>query len=530
MMLEGSNSSSAIGWVREDLDQCLEKVRENLESFAEDTSQREPLMAVQEELEQLNLTFLTMEQRGAGILTDEMIAVGGHMLHNGNPNCTESLNALTDAVIVLPSYLDRLQAGHEDLPILLLPTLNELRATYDEKLLSEGTLFAPELDVMIPELSGSEADAVASSDFATFARRIRSQYQGALLGWLKEQSRDALIEPMQAVCRTLYIRLGRNELRRLWWIAELAMQGLRDGAIDNDLPLRRLFARLDMTLKSMTEGGEDGPASDTITALSRALLFYAAQARQGSKATDLLRERFLLEELIPDQPSSDPSEALPASLPIIGPGGLEAGGGSTAVGATGGGPPGARRGVGGTAKTGIFGVEGEGYKFVYVFDRSYSMGGSGRSPLSAAKAELIASIKSLDKVHQFQIIFYNEQPKRFMQQEFPNKLFFANDQNKRLAEGFIRGITAQGGTQHEDALLLAIGLQPDVVFFLTDADKPILWPGQLLNIKRRATGIVINAIEFGYGPPSDTENFLKQLARDNGGKHGYLDVTRLRRD
>ena len=301
MMLEGSNSSSAIRWVREDLDQCLDSIRENLEAFAEDSSRREPLVAVQEELERLNLTFLTMQQRGASILTDEMIAVGGHMLHNGSANCSESLNALTDAVIVLPSYLDRLQAGHEDLPILLLPTLNELRATYDETLLSEGTLFAPELDVIVPELSGSEADAIAANEFEAFARRIRSLYQGALLGWLKEQSRDTLLEPMQQVCRKLYTRLGRNELRRLWWIAEKAMQGLRDGSIDNDLPLRRLFARLDLTLKAMNEGGEYGPASDTITALSRALLFYAAQARPGSKATDNLRERFRLEELIPDR-------------------------------------------------------------------------------------------------------------------------------------------------------------------------------------------------------------------------------------
>ena len=301
MMLEGSNFSSAIGWVREDLDECLENVRENLEAFAEDTSSREPLMTVQEELEQLNLTFLTMEQQGASILTDEMIAVGGHMLHNGTANFEESLNALTDAVIVLPSYLDRLQAGHEDLPILLLPTLNELRATYDEALLSEGTLFAPDLDVIIPELSGSEADAIASSDFEAFSRRIRSQYQGALLGWLKEQSKNALLKPMQDVCRNLYIRLGRNELRRLWWIAELSMQGLRDGSIDNDLPLRRLFARLDLTLKAMSEGGENGPPVETITALSRALLFYAAQARPGSKATDALRVRFNLEALIPDR-------------------------------------------------------------------------------------------------------------------------------------------------------------------------------------------------------------------------------------
>ena len=300
-MLEGSNGSAALNWVREDLDRCLDTVRESLEAFADDTAQRDALVTVQDELEKLNLTFLTMQQRGACLLTDEMIAVGGHLLHKGNGHYEEALNALTDAVVVLPSYLDRLQAGHEDLPILLLPTLNELRAAYDETLLSEGTLFAPDLDVIIPELSGSEADAIAANEFPGFSRRIRSLFQGALVGWLKEPTKHSLLVPMQQVCRKLYTHLGRNELRRLWWIADKTMQGLRDGSIDNDLALRRLFARLDLTLKAMAEGGERGPATDTVTALSRALLFYAAQARPGSKATDLLRERFRLEELIPDR-------------------------------------------------------------------------------------------------------------------------------------------------------------------------------------------------------------------------------------
>jgi len=301
MMLVRSHSNPAIGWVREDLDDSLETIREQLEAFASDNANREPLSAVLAQLERLQLTFEVMEQVGAGLLTDEMMVTVRHMINSEKVNIGESLNALTDAVIVLPSYLDRLQAGHEDMPILLLPALNELRATHDESLLSEGSLFAPELDVILPELSGSEADHVAASDFPAFAANIRSQYQAALLGWLKEQSKDALIGPMQDVCRTLYIRLVRNELRRLWWIAERAMQGLRERAIDNDLPLRRLFARLDLTLKAMAEGGEEGPSSDTITALSRALLFYAAQARPGSKATDTLRTRFRLEELIPDR-------------------------------------------------------------------------------------------------------------------------------------------------------------------------------------------------------------------------------------
>jgi hypothetical protein len=181
---------------------------------------------------------------------------------------------------------------------------------------------------------------------------------------------------------------------------------------------------------------------------------------------------------------------------------------------------------GGKARTSLFGVVGEGYKFVYVFDRSGSMGGSGQNSLKLVKAELLRSLKNLDTVHQFQIIFYNERPVIFNPTGTPNRLAFGTEQNKQRAIRFIDSITAAGGTAHEDALRLAIRLQPDVIFFLTDADDPKLTPAQLTKIRQLAAGIVINAIEFGEGPKPAEPTFLADLARQNGGGYAYVDVTR----
>lgn len=181
---------------------------------------------------------------------------------------------------------------------------------------------------------------------------------------------------------------------------------------------------------------------------------------------------------------------------------------------------------GGKARTSLFGVTGEGYKFVYVFDRSGSMGGSGRTALRAVKAELLQSLKSLDTVHQFQIIFYNERPVIFNPTGTPGRLAFANEQNKQRAVRFVESIAAEGGTAHEEALKLAIRLQPDVIFFLTDADDPKLSPAQLEKIQSMAAGIVINAIEFGTGPQPDRNSFLAQLARQNGGQYAYVDLSK----
>jgi hypothetical protein len=175
----------------------------------------------------------------------------------------------------------------------------------------------------------------------------------------------------------------------------------------------------------------------------------------------------------------------------------------------------------------MFGVRAEGSKFVYVLDRSGSMGGSGGKALAAAKAELLRSIEKLDRVQQFQIIFYNERPRIFNPTGQPGRLAFGTEQNKTSVRRFIDSILADGGTAHEDALVTAVRLRPDVIFLLTDADDPKLTSRDLDRIDRLGPGVVIHAIEFGTGPQRDAENFLVKLARQSAGQHVYIDVSKL---
>lgn len=233
-----------------------------------------------------------------------------------------------------------------------------------------------------------------------------------------------------------------------------------------------------------------------------------------------------LAELFDERPPVDPSSALPAAMGIIGPSALaDAGTGHSGEALEG--PAGPPTAYGGKAKTRVFGVEGESYKFVYVFDRSASMGGSGRNALSAAKAELIRSLDSLQRTHQFQIIFYNETPTIFNPSGQPGRLAFATDETKKRARSFLSQIIADGTTRHKEALLAAIRLQPDLIFFLTDADEPRLSPAELYEIQRRAGRITINTIEFGLGAKATSGNFLEKLAQQNGGQYAYVDITKF---
>jgi hypothetical protein len=184
---------------------------------------------------------------------------------------------------------------------------------------------------------------------------------------------------------------------------------------------------------------------------------------------------------------------------------------------------------GGKTRTSMFGLAGEGYKFVYVFDRSGSMGGDGSASLKAVKAELLASLKNLDTVHQFQIIFYNERPVQFNPSGSPGKLAFGTERNKVSAERFLDTIKAFGGTDHESALSMAAAMKPDVIFFLTDGDEPKLTSQQMEKILRWLAGIHINIIEFGPGDQPEQGSFLKELAKRAGGEYIYVDSTKFRK-
>jgi Mg-chelatase subunit ChlD len=180
----------------------------------------------------------------------------------------------------------------------------------------------------------------------------------------------------------------------------------------------------------------------------------------------------------------------------------------------------------GKASVKVFGVEGKGSRFIYVFDRSSSMEGT---PLATAKQQLIASLDSLSSVHQFHIIFFNQQVRHSDLSGGGRRTAFATDRTKKLATRFVGGITADGGTDRYSALRAAIQMQPDVIFFLTDADDPM--PASELKDIAELTervGATISTIEFGRGASKPTRNFLTELARITGGQYGYVDTETLR--
>lgn len=175
---------------------------------------------------------------------------------------------------------------------------------------------------------------------------------------------------------------------------------------------------------------------------------------------------------------------------------------------SGGGGPAKDEGSGGGAE--FFGVPVRGRAVVYVIDRSLSMGLNGG--LEAAKREVLASLVRLPAPARFQVLCYNRSVASLQHESA--RLMPVSEDTRRQAAYWLTGLRAEGGTDHVAALRQALALQPDVIFFLTDADD--LAAEQVRGLTRiNRSRTVIHALQWGgrgqaVGP-------LLLLAQSNGG-------------
>ena len=79
MMLEGSNQSTALGWVREDLDKHIDRIRQQVELVAAEAQGTNALVSARDNLRQLKFTFDALMLNGASGVLEEMAMDGAQM-------------------------------------------------------------------------------------------------------------------------------------------------------------------------------------------------------------------------------------------------------------------------------------------------------------------------------------------------------------------------------------------------------------------------------------------------------------------
>lgn len=295
----------ALEWVKGDIAETLKQARSALDVYVETGDAIEACLAG---IHQVHGALQMVEFYGAALLAEEIEALALALQAGHVGQRDEGIRLLHQALGQLPLYLDRVHSARRDLPLVVLPLLNDLRSARGESLLSETSLFSPQLLT----IAGLPDEALAQRtppDLHPQLRQWHALLQQALAGLLREDHGPSNLEDMARVFARLEALCQGAPLLPLWQVASALVEGMLTGVIANSPALRSLLKASGKQLKRLLAqgiGGINQPAPDE---LLKSLLFYVAKVTRPTPRMQSLKERYGLDEALPDSAVVDAERA-----------------------------------------------------------------------------------------------------------------------------------------------------------------------------------------------------------------------------
>ncbi|WP_024891328.1 Hpt domain-containing protein [Luteimonas huabeiensis] len=291
---------SALGWIKPELDETLRQARLEIESFVDDPADVRRMRFCAGYLHQVQGTLRMVELYAPAMVAEEMERLAQALADQEAADRDTACATLMRAVVLLPDYLERLQGGHKDIPIVLLPLLNELRAARGLPGLNESVLFAPDLQAPLPAdlpaaaaVPAAERKDIAGARAADVAARMSAWPEGGAPG-----DPAALARAIEA----LLPLTAADAVRRMLWVAVRVLDALQAGAIEATPALRHGFVGVAREIRrQFQDDGFGTPGADTALEPTRQLLYAISAAAADHPALQELREVFGLHA----QPASE---------------------------------------------------------------------------------------------------------------------------------------------------------------------------------------------------------------------------------
>ena len=303
--LREAMSHAVLGWVKPELDETLRQARNEIEAFVEDPADSSRMRFCAGYLHQVQGTLRMVELYAPAMVAEEMELLAQAVQQGAANDRDEACATLMRGTVLLPDYLERLQNGHRDIPIVLLPLLNDIRAARGAAGLNESVLFAPDLSRPLPE-QVPEASQLPWTQRQDAVAGAQAQFEQALAAW-PENGVPADAAALAAAAATLLENARHDTTRRMLWVLSSAADALRDGALAASDALRGAFAGIARAVRQAHEDESFPAAAQGVASQepTRQLLYLVAQGSGSHPSLDALREAFELEALTPSEAELD---------------------------------------------------------------------------------------------------------------------------------------------------------------------------------------------------------------------------------
>ena len=297
---ETSIKHSALGWVKKSIDDNLAEIKTDLKRYIE-ADDEALLEGVKERLGVIQGVLVMIEQYGAAMLTEEMVALADFIIGNKQQQGEQALEVMLRAVLQLPDYLEHIQSGHRDIPIAILPLLNDIRAVRNQDLFSEKLLFLPDLSMHQEDADVQSVDNDSNQASKLLVKKLRPIYQLALVNVIREQSVEESLKRLEKVCETLEERSVSEQIARIWWIVGALIESVSRQQLELGVSIKSLLGKVDALFRVILIIGEGGLLQRQPIELIKNFLFYIAQPECDGPKAQAIKIAYRLEQFLPSE-------------------------------------------------------------------------------------------------------------------------------------------------------------------------------------------------------------------------------------
>ncbi len=294
-----SIQKSALGWVRKAIDDYLSDIRTQLNRYQDDYDDA-LIENIKEQLITINGVLTMVEHFGAAMLSEEMVGLCDFLIAEERKKKDAPLEVLLRSVLQLPDYIERIQSGLTDLPLVILPLLNDIRAIQNKDLFSEKLLFLPKLSNDIEaDLNSISANDVKRAQI--YAKKIRPVFLFSLLNLIKEKDIDEQFSRLEKIAIVMEERSKSSELSQFWVIFSALIESISRADLEIGVSIKMLLGKVDGVIRSLIKDGEIAYIKQRPVDLIKNLLYYIAQPECNGPKTQAVKTAYQLEQYLPNE-------------------------------------------------------------------------------------------------------------------------------------------------------------------------------------------------------------------------------------
>lgn len=280
--------------IEDELTAAIQHASLAFENYLAEAEQAQNLDDCWQALNQMRGALKLIQFHGALELAEAMQDLIERMKASSNPVPQRSLEALSDAFILLPCFIEYSISHKQSIPILLENMINQLRACCQHALLAE-TQFADfsyqeQAELPVQNLTQPE------ESLDSVIRRLRHMYQVGLVAIAKSGYSEKQAQLLARAIDRIRPYVAESKVAELFWLASIVVNALANGDLSGSLGRTRLLAQIDRVLRNLATDSAHALSQPIDESLKTQLLFLVALAKADNEDYLVVTSHYQLPE------------------------------------------------------------------------------------------------------------------------------------------------------------------------------------------------------------------------------------------